>query len=122
MENIHLVETNRHHLWWNRKDFDHYKLSSEVRNHPQSIQEMVIPIHNELHHYVQPISPPSAKVSRMILQGIHDANPRYSALDTAKSLVQDLYDTEASEYADHLDRQIPFMELSLKAMKQRHIK
>ena len=80
---------------------------------------MTLPIHNELHHYVGPISPPSAHIARLILQNIYPLKDSYTGLDTAKSLVQDLYDTEASEYADHLDRQIPFMELSLRAMKRR---
>lgn len=115
-------KTNLHHQWWNRKDFNKFTLSNEIRNHPQSIQEMLVPIHNELHHYVEPISPPSARIARMILQNIYETKGSWSALDTAKRLYNNLADTEADEYAQHLDRQIPFIELSLKAMKQRHIK
>lgn len=116
-----LVETNRHHLWWQRRNFEAFKLSSEIRNHPLSIQVMTLPIHAELHHHVEPIAPPSAPVARMILQNIYKLNPRYTALDAAKSLEYSLQDTEAQEYADHLGKQIPFMELSVNAMKRRSV-
>ena len=115
------MEQNRHHLFWQRRDWEAYKLSSEIRNNPLSIQMMNVGIHKELHFNVQPIAPPSAPVARMILQDIYKLNPRYTALDAAKSLEYSLQDTEAQEYADHLGKQIPFMELSVNAMKRRSV-
>ena len=82
---------------------------------------MYVPVHNELHHYIRPIEPPAANVARIILSSLNGVPARYDALETAKSLVQELWDTEASEYAEHLDKQIPFMELSKNALKRRRV-
>ena len=116
------MEVNKHHLYWTRKSWESYGLSKQIRNHELSIQPMVIPIHNELHAYVEPIKPPtSASMARMVLGNILELPSSYTALDAAKSLRDDLYDTEAQYISDHLNRQIPFLELSARALKQRRV-
>ncbi len=115
------METNLHHLYWTARDWRKYRLSSEIRNHELSKYEMVVGVHNELHAYVPPETAPSAAVGRMVLGNLLDLPDHYSALDASKLLVDELYGTEAQHISDHLYRQIPFLELSAKAMKRRHV-
>jgi len=82
---------------------------------------MDVTLHNELHANVEPIRPPGAYLARVVLQNILELPKRYTALDGAKSLLESLDDTDGQYLSDHLNRQIPYLELSAKALRQRHV-
>ena len=82
---------------------------------------MDITLHNELHANVEPIRPPGASLAREVLQNILELPTRYTALDGARSLLETFDNTDGQYLSDHLNRQIPYLELSARALKQRHI-
>lgn len=116
-----MSETNIHHLHWTRKEHNRYKVSSLVRGHELSQMEMLIPIHGDLHFHCPPVHAPSYELGRTVLTSLMELPSRYSALDAAKSLRDELEDTDGQYLSDHLGRQIPFLELSARALKQRRV-
>lgn len=81
---------------------------------------MEVGTHRELHVYCRPIEPLSAPMARIVLANLSDIPRHYGALDTAKALRDDLYDT-VPDISEHLGRQIPFMELSARALRTRSV-
>lgn len=103
------------------REWRKYRMAQLIRCSGIMQSLMVVDIHNDLHAHVPPIPPPSADGSRLILNHLEDMPRRYTPLDVAKSLRTDLRGTEAGELSTHLGRQIPFLELSARALKRRHI-
>ena len=114
-------ETDLHHLWWTRAEHNKTSIHKALRNHPLSKQEMSIPWHRELHVHIRPITPVQPRIAKIALNMLNDLPAHYTALDASKSLYEELYDTEAHEVAEHLGRQIPFFELSQKALRKRRV-
>lgn len=115
------METNRHHLFWTKAEYNKGNVTRLIRNHHLSIQEMVVDIHRDLHANIAPVSPPEIKVARGVLFLLNNAHRRSKPLYMANKISESLHDTEADYLATQLDEQIPFIELSLEAMKKRHI-
>ena len=86
---------------------------------------MPVSLHNDLHAEVEPIRPPSAFVARQALQSLDSG--RYGIMDSTRYLIDDMYalgsqyHDDATEMADHLTAQMPFLELGVKALKRRHL-
>lgn len=113
-------ETDNHHLWWTRADWNKTKINKLIRNEPNSQVEMYIPEHRELHRFVEPITPPVIReMSERVLILTRELPGHYSALDKVKSLRDDLCKGETKYLSEHLGRQIPFLELSGNALKRR---
>lgn len=108
--------TNLHHHFWTRRDWTERKIDKLVRDHELSKSIMMIPIHSELHRFVEPIKPPiEREMSERVFRMLQDARGSYTPLDAAKMIV----DAELPELSDHLNRQIPFLELSKSALTKR---
>ena len=114
------METNEHHEFWEARQWRKYRLSAQIRNHELSKSIMAVPIHNELHSYTPPMLPPTAEIGRLVLSHLNQLPMRYTSLDAAKSIYNELHE-EAPEVSEHIGRQIPFLLLSAKALKQRRI-
>lgn len=112
-------ETNLHHHFWTRSNWTERKVNKLIRDHPLSKSEMVVGIHNELHRYVEPVQAPvTREMGERVLWLIRDMPSYYTPIDASKSLREELYDTDAEYIAEQLNRQIPFLELSARALKQ----
>mgnify|MGYP006346174111 FL=1 len=112
-------ETDIHHMHFTRREHNKQTVAKNIRNHELSKIEMYVPVHRELHQYVQPIQPLAPAIGRTALILLNELDDRYRPLDAAKALYDELYDTDAHEIAEHLGRQIPFFELSARALKRR---
>lgn len=114
--------TNIHHHFYTRADYNRTKVGKLIRNHELSKSEMLVPIHNELHRYVEAVEAPITRVmAERVLFIIRELPIRYTSLDAAKTLRDSLYDTDLDYLSDQLNRQIPFLELSRKALARRII-
>ena len=112
------METNLHHIWYQARDFKRYNLSNLIRTHEQSKVVMTVHEHNELHANCPPIDVPSAHLARKVLALINNEPTSHTPLDTVKMLSEELYD-DAEDYSDFLHRQIPFIQVSIDALKRR---
>ena len=109
-------ETNIHHHFYTRRDWTERKIDALVRNHELSKSIMLIPIHNELHSYVDPIKPPvEREMSERVFRLLQDSKGSYTSLDAAKML----RDAELPDLSEHIGKQIPFLELSKNAFARR---
>lgn len=79
---------------------------------------MPVALHNELHANIEPAERPTKKVGHFILDRLKSQPNRYTNLDRMKDMSERLYDRDWA-LSDVLDRQIPFIELSMEAMKKR---
>ena len=112
------MEKNLHHIWYQARDFKRYNLSNLIRTHEQSKVVMTVHEHNELHANCPPIAVPSARLARKVLALINEEPTSHTPLDTVKMLSDELYD-DAEDYSDFLYKQIPFIELSNRALRRR---
>lgn len=112
------METSLHHLYWQARDWKKYNLANLIRTHELSKQIMRVSDHRELHAHCPPTAPPSAAMARTLLSHIYDLPRSYKALDAVKSIYYELPDV-MPEYAEHVGRQIPYLELSAKALRRR---
>lgn len=111
-------ESDIHHHFFTRADWTKRKVDKLVRDHPLSKSLMHIPEHVDLHRYVEPLKPPVERyMSELVLRTLRAMPEQYMSLDAAKSLV----DLDLHEISQHLNRQIPFLELSASALKRRMI-
>jgi len=116
------MNTNLHHEFWEARHWKSYSIASQIREHHLSKIVMAVPIHNELHRFVEPVEPPrTPQIGRSVLQLLNEYPMTYTPLDAAKALRDDLYDTDAEYLSDHMNNQIPFLELSMRVLKQRRL-
>lgn len=107
------METNKHHVYWERREFEKIKVNKAIRNHRNSIIELPVDIHNDLHAETLRIPAPNLELARFILKTINDRENEYNALDTVKSTIDAVYaidDDESEILATRLDAQVPFLE------------
>ena len=115
-------ESDIHHLYWTRAEWSKQRVNKLIRENPFSKVQMYIQVHRELHRYVEPVEPPvERRMSEMVLGIVRDIPKHYEPLDAVKLMRDELYDTEAEYLSNHLDRQIPFLELSARALRQRRV-
>lgn len=109
---------NIHHHFWTRADWTTRKIDKLVRDHELSKSIMDMGIHCDLHRYVEPIKPPiEREMSGRVFRLLNDMKGSYTALDAAKMLA----DYNLPDLSEHLNQQIPFLELSKKALARRYI-
>ena len=107
------METNNHHIYWCRRDFEANQTTKRIRNHTNSQIEMPVPVHNDLHAETLRIPAPSLVLARFVLKSINNLENEYNALDTTKAVIDGVYaidDDESEVFATRLDAQIPFLE------------
>jgi len=121
------VTENIHHIYFDRKSWNGQTLSRTIRNLEVSKVLMPIEDHNDLHHNTHAMGIPSAYVARLALDRITSRNRRYSALDVVRdsedylrSIGENYYD-DATDIADRLLEQIPFIQVGVDSLKRRFI-
>ena len=117
------METNRHHIYWERREFEKNKINKAIRNHRNSIIELPVDIHNDLHAETLRIPAPNLELARFVLKTINDRVNEYNALDTVKSTIDAVYaidDDESELLATRLDAQVPFLEEGQEAINHRY--
>lgn len=109
---------NIHHAFWTRADWHKRKIDKLVREHDLSKIVMDIGIHSDLHRFVEPIKPPIERaMSERVFLLLNDMKGSYTPLDAVKSLSE----SNLPDLSEHLNKQIPFLELSRDALKRRVI-
>lgn len=111
-------ETDLHHLFWTRANWNKQRLTKQIRDASISKVEMYVPAHRELHRHTEPIAPPGFEMSKKVLQIVQELPTHYSALENVQNLRDNLLEVD-EDLSNHLDRQIPFIELSTRALKRR---
>ena len=114
------METNLHHSFWKRADYNSERTSRLVRNDGRTHFILPIEVHNELHANIDPVERPTAKVGRFILDRLTSQPNRWTNLDRLQDLSEKLYDRNWG-LSDVLDRQIPYLEAGVEALKRRHL-
>jgi hypothetical protein len=114
------METNLHHSFWKRADYNSERTSRLVRNDGRTHFIMPVALHRELHANIEPVERPTEQVGRFILDRLKSQPRRYTNLDRMKDMSERLHDRDWA-LSDVLDRQVPFIELSVEAMKRRHL-
>ena len=117
------METNKHHIYWERREFEKQQITKRIRNHRNSIIELPVDIHNDLHAETLRIPAPNLVLARFVLKTINDRVNEYNALDTVKSTIDAVYaidDDESELLATRLDAQVPFLEEGQEAINHRY--
>lgn len=114
-------ESDIHHLFWTRADWNAGKVTKLIRNERSSMIEMHKQTHMELHRHVEPVKPPvEREMAEKVLWAIRNLPTRYEGLDAVKAM-RDAIRPEAEYLSDHLGRQVPFLELSKEALSKRFL-
>lgn len=109
-------EVDYHHFNYTRAQYCSTKLGKLIRDHVLSGMIMLKPIHVDLHRNVEPSKPPESLLMREKVYGmLQNAKGSYEPLDAAKMMSE----AGIPELSDNIRRQIPFLELSVNAMKRR---
>ena len=117
------METNKHHIYWERREFEKQQTTKRIRNHRSSIIELPVDIHNDLHAETLRVPAPSLVLARFVLKTINDRVNEYNALDTVKSTIDEVYaydDDESELLATRLDAQVPYLEEGQEAIEHRY--
>ena len=117
------METNRHHIYWERREFEKQQTTKRIRNHRNSIIELPVDIHNDLHAETLRVPTPNLVLARFVLKTINDRVNEYNALDTVKSTIDEVYaydDDESELLATRLDAQVPYLEEGQEAIEHRY--
>ena len=116
------METNKHHIYWERREFEKNKINKAIRNHRNSIIELPVDIHNDLHAETLRVPAPNLVLARFVLKTINDRVNEYNALETIKSTIDEVYaydDDESELLATRLDAQVPYLEEGQEAINHR---
>ena len=117
------METNRHHIYWERREFEKQQTTKRIRNHRNSIIELPVDIHNDLHAETLCVPAPSLVLARFVLKTINDRVNEYNALDTLRNTIDEVYaydDEESELLATRLDAQIPYLEEGTAEIEHRY--
>lgn len=117
------METNRHHIYWERREFEKNKINKAIRNHRNSIIELPVEVHNDLHAETLSVPAPNLVLARFVLKTINDRENEYNALETIKNTIDAVYaidDDESELLATRLDAQVPFLEEGQEAINHRY--
>jgi hypothetical protein len=109
---------NKHHPSYNRADWHRYRMSKIIREHPNSLIPMLIVDHNELHHQIGPVKPPTAPLARLMISQLVDLNHHdglVNLLDQTNyladiALEDSLVGQDALRLSDHYFNQIVFIQ------------
>ena len=118
------METNKHHIYWERREFEKQQITKRIRNHRNSIIELPVDIHNDLHAETLRVPAPSLVLARFVLKTINDRENEYNALETLKSTIDEVYaydDEESELLATRLDAQIPYLEDGTTEIEHRYL-
>ena len=117
------METNKHHIYWERREFEKQQTTKRIRNHRNSIIELPVDIHNDLHAETLRVPAPNLVLARFVLKTINDRVNEYNALETIKSTIDEVYaydDDESELLATRLDAQVPYLEEGQEAINHRY--
>ena len=107
---------NLHHHFFTRADWKTRKIDKLVRDHELSKSIMDMGIHSDLHRFVEPIKPPIERaMSERVFGLLNNMKGSYTPLDATKMLI----DYDLPDISEHLNKQIPFLELSKDALRKR---
>lgn len=113
-------ETNLHHLYWERRRWNAVSSNKLLRNDKSSQIELHVPAHRELHCHVEPLLPPIIGVmAKKALELVHGLETPYSGLDAVRKMADTFEENELFDFSEHLNRQIPYIELSVEALRKR---
>jgi len=121
------LKVNTHHLYFERKRWNSMRLSNQIRNLDRSQVLLPIELHADLHANTSPMAIPSAFVARVGLERILSMKRSYKTLDVAKDTedfmrsIGENYHDDATEIANKLSEQIPYIQLGVDSLKRRHI-
>jgi hypothetical protein len=112
-----MERTNEHHHFWQRREYLKTPTTTRVREHILSKTRMVVPVHNELHNYIDPLPPPNKEMAKFILERLDSYPATYTSLDAIQAVADDIYD-DLPDLSRQLTQQVPFLKLSARALKR----
>ena len=109
---------NYHHIWWTQRSYNYQNpIEEKFREHGAFVLPMIVPVHKELHDWIEPPPKPSPYQMYAILGDLALFKPRertegiYRAINTLNMLAR--IDGEPSEnalqIAEHLSNQINYL-------------
>lgn len=114
------MESNLHHSFWKRADYNQERTSRLIRNDHRTHFILPVEVHDELHANIEPVERPTLKVGLFILDRLKSQPNKWTNLDRLEDLSERLHDRDWG-LSDVLDRQIPFLEVGIEALKRKHL-
>lgn len=109
---------NVHHLFWQKSEWQKHGYTNNLRNNQLTHFYLPIDYHNEIHHEVPKLEPPTIQISRLALDRLIKCPDKYSGLDAVDDLANYIYEQDGGEQmAEHIMNQIPLIKLGQRALK-----
>ena len=121
------IESNRHHVFFNKRLFDAERTNKALREYESSIIRLPVQVHNNLHSELATMQVPKPFIARLALQHLMSLPESYNELDNISSAADFLHEVgeqmqpDAELVANHLDKQMPHLKLGHFALRRKHL-